>query len=95
MADSWEDIDKQQQSTKPAGLNPAASSFTFNPAVASWSPGGPAPAAAATGVLSLRYAQVLFPISVTVTEALDRSLHESPHLLTSRGCPALDWVFLG
>lgn len=42
MADSWEDIDSKQQPKKTGGLNPAASSFNFNPAVASWSPGGAA-----------------------------------------------------
>eukprot|EP00903_Cladosiphon_okamuranus_P018854 g17342.t1 len=45
MADSWEDIDSKQPK-KTSGLNPAASSFSFNPAVASWSPGGPSVGAA-------------------------------------------------
>lgn len=35
MADSWEDIDKPKKSS---GLNPAATSFTFNPSVPSWTP---------------------------------------------------------
>ncbi|CBJ48633.1 Sup35, eukaryotic translation termination factor eRF3 [Ectocarpus siliculosus] len=46
MAESWEDIDKQTKKSG-GGLNPAAASFSFNPAVASWSPGGAAPAPAA------------------------------------------------
>lgn len=52
MAESWEDIDKQTKKSG-GGLNPSAASFSFNPAVASWSPGGAAPApaaAAAAGV---------------------------------------------
>eukprot|EP00752_Nemacystus_decipiens_P012253 g10861.t1 len=48
MADSWEDIDSKQQPKKTGGLNPAASSFSFNPAVASWTPGGAATGAAST-----------------------------------------------
>lgn len=47
MAESWEDIDKQPKKT--IGLNPGASSFNFNPAVASWTPGGDPPAPAAGG----------------------------------------------
>lgn len=50
MADSWEDIDSKQPK-KAGGLNPAASSFNFNPAVASWSPGGAAPAAGRRQIL--------------------------------------------
>lgn len=41
MADSWEDIDKQPKKAT-GGLNPAASSFSFNPQVASWAPPGAA-----------------------------------------------------
>lgn len=48
MADSWEDIDKQPKKAT-GGLNPAASSFSFNPQVASW-----APPAAAAGVFRRR-----------------------------------------
>lgn len=61
MADSWENADMQQ--TKKTGgsaaLNPGASEFTFNPSVASWTPGGTpaaAPAApAAPGTFSVPY----------------------------------------
>ncbi|CAM9662077.1 unnamed protein product, partial [Ectocarpus fasciculatus] len=53
MAESWEDIDKQTKKSG-GGLNPSAASFSFNPAVASWSPGGAAaaPAAAAAAAPS-------------------------------------------
>lgn len=40
MADSWEDVDEQQQhpARSSSALNARASTFTFNPSVASWTP---------------------------------------------------------
>lgn len=73
MADSWEDIDKQQQSVKPAGLNPGASSFTFNPAVASWTPGGLAPAAsAASGVFTVSFNWCIYFVLRSVSNKCHR-----------------------
>ncbi|CAM9354536.1 unnamed protein product [Choristocarpus tenellus] len=39
MADSWEDENKPTGGSS-GGLNPNASSFTFNPSASTWSPGG-------------------------------------------------------
>lgn len=66
MAESWEDIDKQTKKSG-GGLNPAAASFSFNPAVASWNPGGaaPAPAAAAAPGVCVCGSKSVEPMTVS------------------------------